>query len=268
MLRRLERLRDYFGCAFALGAEPRAVCSILWAQTKNIRVRLNLEAYNPQKTYSLQTVYGPLYFRDNFGDITNLVDLFYRQVYRVQTLTQEGAILDIGANIGLVAALYAFHNPDKSIYCFEPLAENAAMIKLNCPSAQVEPVAVGAREGRVKLQVDRDHVMASSVPCQWKTQETEFRVISLDEFAAAKRLKQVAVMKIDAEGMEVEILQGGPQTLNNTYQVVMETHGRSRHEKALQHLRQAGFYIGSERFMSTTGFVFASRRKDRQACVN
>ncbi|MGH2396606.1 MAG: FkbM family methyltransferase [bacterium] len=263
MLRPIDRLKDYILCALTLGTGPRAMCSILWRETKNIRVRLNLGAYSPKEVYSLQTIYGLLYFRDNFGDITNLVSLLYHQVYRLRGLSQEGVILDVGANIGLAAKWFAHHNPGRSIYCFEPLAANAALIRLNCPGAKVEQVAVGARRGRVKLRVDRDSVMASSISCRWETEEVEFDVISLDEFAGTRALEQVALMKIDAEGMEVEILRGCQETLRRTQQVVMETHSRSLHDDAIGHLRHAGFHIDSEQFGVTTGLLFASCPNER-----
>jgi len=263
MLQPIDRLKDYVLCALTLGIGPREMCAILWRETKNIRVRLKLGAYTPSKVYSLQTIYGPLYFRDNFGDITNLVNVLYHQVYRVRALSQKGVILDVGANIGVAAAWFAHHNPERAIYCFEPLAANAALIGLNCPGANVEQVAVGARRGRVKLRVDRDSVMASSIPCQWPTQEVEFDVISLDEFAEARGLEQVALLKIDAEGMEVEILQGCQETLKKTRQVVMETHSRRLHDETIEYLRRAEFRIDSEQLVGMTGLVFASGWKER-----
>ena len=92
MCQPISRLKDYIWCAFTLGTGPKAIGSILWRETKNIRVRLNLGRYRPHDVYSLETIYGPLYFRDNFGDITNLVSLFYHQVYRLRELSQQGAV--------------------------------------------------------------------------------------------------------------------------------------------------------------------------------
>lgn len=261
MLRSAERFKDYLGCAIALGTSPRETWSIFWKQTKNIRVRLRLGSYKPDKMYSLKTVYGPLFFRDNFGDITNLVDLFYRQEYRVREISEEGVILDIGANIGLAAAWFAHYNPGKMIYCFEPLGPNVQLIKLNCPDAQVVQVGVGARTDRVKLKVDQDNVMASQISCEWDTHEVEFDVITLDDFLKTRGVEQVSLMKIDVEGMEDEVLQGARQTLENTHQVVMETHSQTLHQKTIQHLQRTGFYVDSEHFNKSTGLLFASRQK-------
>ncbi|HWP43535.1 MAG TPA: FkbM family methyltransferase [Blastocatellia bacterium] len=258
MPQQIDRLKDYVQCAQALGSTPKDAFLIFWKETKNIRARLKMEPYRPDKVYTLQTIYGRFYFRDNFGDITNLVGLIHLNVYRVGRLEHEGVILDIGANIGLAAAWFAYHNPGRAIYCFEPLAENTALIRKNCPTAIIEEVAVGLGSGRVTLLVDRDSVMASSIPCNWDTHSREFDTVSLDEFARERAIKQVALMKIDVEGMELEVLRGGPRTLGLTHRVVMETHGRSLHDEAMSLLRSASFSIQSEQFDSKTGLVFAS----------
>ena len=265
MLQPIERLREYIDCARDLGGNPKEVCSILWRETKNLRVRLKLGTYHPNEVYSLKTIYGPLHFRDNFGDITNLAGLFHQNVYRSKALSEEGVILDVGANIGLAAAWFALHNPGRPIFCFEPLTENAALINRNCPAASVEQVAVGAQRGRVKLHVDRDSVMASSIPCRWETTDAEFEVISLDEFTRQRGIKSIALLKIDVEGMETEILKGSRETLNRTQRVAMETHGRSRHDETKRRLQEAGFNIDSEEFVGATGLVFASRAGNGKA---
>jgi FkbM family methyltransferase len=253
--------KDYILSAFALGRNPKERGMIFWKQTKNIRVMLRLSRHEPENIYSLRTIYGPLFFRDNFGDITNLKKLFYHREYRFTKLQDDGVILDIGANIGLAAAWFSYHNPEKTIYCFEPLAANALLIKLNCPDAKVEQVALGARSSRVKLGVDPDSVMASQIPCKWSTQEMEFNVISLDDFARSREVKRVALMKIDVEGMEEQVLQGGKETLKKTYRVVLETHGQSLHDMAIGFLRQADFHVDSEVFFNTTGLLFATNEQ-------
>ena len=259
MRRSFERIRDFVGTAVTLGTGPRAAAAILWHQTKNLRVRLRLARHRPQAIYTIETVYGRLHLRDNFGDVTNLAGLFFRQVYGVRQLDDPGFILDVGANIGLAATLFAHFNRDRTIYCFEPLLSNVALISRNCPGARIVPYAVGAAPGRVRLDVDADGVIASRIPCQWPTSPAEFDVISLDQFSAAEGVGEVALLKIDAEGMEDDILDGAVTTLRHTHLVVLETHGRARHHGVLRRLREQGYRIDRDVFEEGTGFVTASR---------
>ncbi|MBI3471045.1 MAG: FkbM family methyltransferase [Candidatus Solibacter usitatus] len=220
---------------------------------------MGLGRYYPRNVYSLRTRFGRLFFRDNFGDITNLVKVVCQGEYRVRQLPQRGAILDVGANIGMASVWFSRYNPGRPIHCFEPVPECAELIQSSCPSAEVHAVAVGARPGRIALQVDADHVIASCIPTQWKTHTEQFEVVTLDDFSRARGLDEVALLKIDAEGMEVEILQGARETLPRTAQVILETHGRERHDQTIALLRDAGFAIDSQQFAGSTGLVFASR---------
>src|SRR5690554_2657026 len=115
MMQNIRRFREYVLCAHRLGRNLSERWSVFWKLTKNFRVRLGLASYHPTTRYTLQTVYGPLHFRDNFGDVTNLISLYYRKVYRPGRLKQDGVVFDIGANIGLAAALFAYYNPGRRI---------------------------------------------------------------------------------------------------------------------------------------------------------
>ncbi len=256
----LVRLKDYLACALALGSGPADKLSMFWKQTKNVRVRAGLARHHPDEIYSLDTIYGRLHFRDNFGDITNLVPLLYQGEYRLRRLTQEGAILDAGANIGLAAVWFAHHNPDKTIYCFEPLASNIRMIRLNCPAARVEKVALGREVGTIQLRVDPSGVMASAIPCSWKTKENRFDMRPLDDFCAENRVEKVALLKMDVEGMEMDVLTGAPKTLALTHQVVLETHSDLLHRQVMALLQEAGFGIDLDRFYESTGLLIATRK--------
>jgi FkbM family methyltransferase len=255
----IQQISNYLRSSLALGLTPKSKWDILWKQAKNLRVQLRLGSHRPDQVYSLRTIYGTLYFRDNFGDITNLLNIFFHRTYKVEKVHHQGVILDIGANIGLAAAWFSHHNPEKTLYCFEPLAANSRMVGLNCPSANIQQVALGAGVGKVNLQVDRYDVMASTISCPWETRDMEFDVVSLDDFIEGRRVERVALMKIDVEGMELEVLQGARETLKKTFQVVMETHGKERHETAKSALNDAGFYLDSEEFDGKTGMLFASR---------
>ena len=255
----LRKLKEFSLCALALGRTPREKWEIFSRQTKNVRARLGLACYHPELIYALPTRYGTLFLRDNFGDVTNLPDLFYHNVYRLGRLEEEGVILDIGANIGLFAAWAALHNPGRRIYCFEPLASNLPLIRRNCPTAIVHRVALGRDRATVKLRVDNHGIMASRIPTAWPSREEEFEMMSLDEFVQENAIEDIAFMKIDAEGMELEILDGGRETLGKTCRVAMETHGREVHRECLRRLADARLAVEAEEFSGTTGLVFASR---------
>ncbi len=257
----LSKLVDFVLCANALGRTFGEKWEILWRQTKNFRVRLGLARYHPDIIYELPTKYGTLFLRDNFGDVTNLPPLFYRNVYRYHGNPEEGAILDIGANIGLFSAWAAFHNPEKRIYCFEPLASNARLIPLNCPAAVVFCKGLGRDCGSVKVRVDGQGIMASSIATRWPTGEQAIEVVPLDELIGQLGVDQIAFMKLDAEGMEVSILEGAGDTLRRTHRLAMESHSPELHRQSLRLLREAGFELENEKFTGSTGLVFASRRR-------
>lgn len=164
----IRRLVDFVGCAGKLGAAPGDQLRILWRLTKNLRVRAGLGRHHPAEVYSIHTRHGHLFLRDNFGDITNVVTLIYHDAYRARRLPSPGVILDAGANIGLAAAWLGWHNPDLAVYCFEPIPESAQLIRRNCPRAVVINKALGDRAGNVRLRVDTDNVIASSIETAWR----------------------------------------------------------------------------------------------------
>jgi FkbM family methyltransferase len=255
----LGKLVEFWRCAFEVGADTRAALGIFWRETKNVRARFGLAHHHPDRVYSVRTRAGALWFRDNFGDITNLPNLFHRAVYRPPRAPGDGVILDVGANIGLAAAWFAREYPGRPIHCFEPLEENARLLRLNCPGAVVRTVAVGRAPGQVELSVDRDAVMASTIPWQRAVARRTLEVTTLDDYLETQHIGNVALLKVDTEGMELDVLDGAVRTLGRTGIVTMETHGHERHDGTLARLRTAGLTIDRAEFDGHTGVVFASR---------
>lgn len=254
-----ERLREFVACAWGLGTTPADRYDLLWRQTKNLRARVRLARHHPDHIFQVRTRYGLIHLRDNFGDVTNLPGLLHQNEYRIGKFSGGGVVLDVGANIGLVAALVAWHNPATPIHCFEPLPGNVKMIGLNCPSARIEHACVGRAPATIRLRVDRDGVMATSIATAWETSECEFPVITLEGYVAAHGIRAVEFLKIDTEGMEIEVLEGARTVLPMTARVAMETHSADLHRESLARLRAAGLTIEEEDFDGATGFVFAAR---------
>lgn len=256
----VSRLLDYARCAHDLGTSPRAQLEIFWRLTKNARARAGLARHHTDVVYPLNTRYGTIYLRDNWGDITNIVGLLHRGVYRVQGIAGEGVVIDAGANIGLFAAWVRAHDPSRRIICFEPIPGCADLIERNCPGATVVRVALDRGSGSASLRVDSDGVIASSIPTRWHTAERVFPTTSLDEYLDANGVGPIAFMKIDVEGMELNVLDGGAAALRRTRQVAMETHGEANHAASQERLRRAGLTIDAAPFSGWTGMVYASRR--------
>jgi FkbM family methyltransferase len=253
------KVAAFVGCAWSLGPDAGARVSLLWRQTKNLRVRLGLARHHPNERFTVRTRFGPLHFRDNFGDITNLTKLLYGREYALPRPPADGAVLDVGSNIGMAAVWFRSQLPGRPIHCFEPLVENTRMTALNCPEAAVHRVAVGAGPGTLSLDVDEDAVMASSIPWDHSAERRDVPVIALDDHVRAHGIERIAVLKIDAEGMELDVLRGAAETLRRTHQIVLETHGRARHDATVAALREAGFTVSRERFGAGTGLVFGAR---------
>lgn len=258
----MSKAATFLRTALALGRTPSEQAAILWRLSKNVRVRAGMTRYEPGAVFGLQTRYGTIWLRDNFGDVTNLPGLMVDNEYRVTRLDGEGVVYDVGANIGLFSRWILTHNPGRAVHAFEPLPGNAGIARMNNPDATVNQVGVGRAPGRVTLGVDAQGIMATSIEQQWDTAAgaTEFEVITLDDYTAKRGIERIAFMKIDTEGMELDVLDGARETLRRTARVAMETHGEERHAGSKQRLIAAGLTIDDETRYGGTGNLFASRR--------
>ena len=255
----MGKLSTFVRTANLLGPGLAGRARVLWRLSKNVRVRAGLASYHPERVEPLATVYGNAYLRDNFGDVTNLSGLWVDNVYGVTEVEGDGCILDVGANIGLFAAWVHRHNPERALFCFEPLPANAELVRRNCPEATVLEYGLGRETSKIAVNVDDHGMMASHVEQPWETRESFIEVKPLDEVAEDLGIGEVALLKMDTEGAEIDVLEGGRQTLARVARVVMETHSTELHQESIDRLEGAGIGVDREFFDGHTGFVYARR---------
>jgi len=109
------------------------------------------------------------------------------------------------------------------------------------------------------MHVDLQGSIASRIGTRWDTTDSEFEVIPLDSYVRAKGITEVALLKVDVEGMEMDVLDGAHETLAMTRRVAIETHGREQHEGVLNRLRAAGFATEQVVREGATGMIRAMR---------
>ena len=141
-------------------------------------------------------------------------------------LVGEGDVLDIGANIGYTACLFAAAlKPGRRVYAFEPdavtFATLAEVVRRKGLEDRIAPVnaAVGAAEGTVEFWHNQDHAADHRVATQhFKSAHTAAGVtrvpmVSVDGFVAARAIENVTFIKIDVQGFEPAVCEGMTRTL-------------------------------------------------------
>lgn len=85
--------------------------------------------------------------------------------------------------------------------------------------------------------------------------------MKLDTYADQDGVKEAVLLKVETEGMEVDVLDGASSVLTWMHQVASETHGEARHQTSLDRLKDAGFRIEAEERKGRTGMIWASRHE-------
>lgn len=124
---------------------------------------------------------------------------------------------DIGANIGLWTLLMSrLVSPGGSVVAFEPVPTPAARLRDNlslsrAQSVTVEEVALGCTSGTARIFVPGggDFGAASLAPESESDWPVDVALIRLDDYWAESGAPMVDFVKIDAEGSEPRILEGG-----------------------------------------------------------
>lgn len=172
-------------------------------------------------------------FRDfsNWGITTN-IDF----KASVEACKGKKCIIDIGAHIGLVSLpMSRSAAPDGKVYSFEPADPDRFYFSENVRLSGIKNIEIAdclvgktCKEGVLFYQ-QKDESGVSSVVIMNKHPERYMksykRQISIDAFCKEKGISP-EIIKIDAEGNELDILEGATDTLKNCKPVIfMSMHG-------------------------------------------
>ena len=159
-------------------------------------------------------------------------DPFHTLIERRPEVIGDGNVLDIGANIGYTACLFARAiKPGRAVYAFEPdqatfrtLTDTIQRRRLGNAVVAVN-AAVGDADGTLEFWHNQDHAADHRVATEHfkestgKTggldgsQVTRVNVVSVDSFVELRRIDAVSFIKIDVQGFEPAVCQGMERTL-------------------------------------------------------
>lgn len=207
-------------------------------------------------------------------------EIFEQQVYLRHGISLEAGacVVDVGANIGLFTLYVQSRSPHARIYAFEPAPPLFELLRWNtrlyAPEATVFNYGLADTEKSANLTFYPAASLESSYhpesqaaqPFAWElaspqllsqlppgiaeaileerhrseTFTTSLRPLSA--FLNEQAMTQIDLLKIDAEGSEVEILNG----IHHSHwaairQIVIEVHGEHRLNDSLRQLEQQGY---------------------------
>lgn len=149
----------------------------------------------------------------------------------------EPVIFDVGANIGTWTTLMASWFLDGKIHAFEPQHQVFQMLCGNCAlnnlfNVHAHNIALSHTSGSMRVaqpdySVPQDFGKFSLMHQQRLSTTTESMIIqveTLDSMVQKHELSRVDLIKIDAEGMDVEVLQGATETLQRWHPHIFLEH--------------------------------------------
>jgi FkbM family methyltransferase len=154
-------------------------------------------------------------------------DPFWALAKRHPELFAGGDVLDIGANIGYTACVFAKAvKPSAKVYAFEPdlasfstLGEIIRRKKL-AGIVEIFNQAAGSADGTLCFWHNEEHSADHRVVTeQFKNSRpagekiTTVAVTSVDNFVAARQLQSISFIKVDVQGYEMAVCEGMRQTI-------------------------------------------------------
>ncbi len=206
----------------------------------------------------------------NDADHSVFDEIFIEREYRqLEPLIKnaKGAIIDVGAHIGMFSIFCRLLNKAVPIFAFEPEQENysrmQANLKLNHLNVTTKNQAVSDQIGMREIYLHPDSHNHSLYPLTEK--KTKINSTTLEKIFQKFAIDHCDLLKLDCEGAEFIILPTLPdhifKRINNIYLEYHE-YDQSMDKKIIHNLLQRhGFKIQNKPspYQSDLGFIFASK---------
>jgi FkbM family methyltransferase len=151
----------------------------------------------------------------------------------LKSVLRDGEVfLDIGANLGWYSLVLGRHCPNSRVYAFEPIPSTVEMFERNIRLNRLENIEILRmglfnQEDELNFLFAPDVSGATSLKLAGQTrghasiQNVVCRTTTLDAFCVSRNIVP-ALLKIDVEGAELMVVQGGERILEATPIILME----------------------------------------------
>jgi FkbM family methyltransferase len=127
-------------------------------------------------------------------------------------------VFDVGAAVGDTAATFLKNFPRAIVYCFEPLPESFATLRKSVAGfgerARCFNFALSDKDGNVEFYKQFNHDASSFValPTDGAGTAIKVRTRRLDDVVKELGIAKIDFMKVDVQGWEKEVIEGGRAT--------------------------------------------------------
>ena len=141
-------------------------------------------------------------------------------------------VIDIGANKGGAARGFLGFFPNAKIYCIEPIPKLCRRLeewaRVQGLAVEVLQVALSCERSEQSLYVDKRNDIWSTLlrPSPEKSSQydqIQVHVDTLDNVASELALAGDVLVKIDTEGLDLQVIRGGEATLRRSTAVIVES---------------------------------------------
>ncbi len=186
-------------------------------------------------------------------------DKIYEKIFKIK---KGDNVIDIGANVG-VFTLNAAEKVGKKgcIVAVEPEPNNVLFLRKNVKNKKnviIIPKAVGNSKKTIKLYISKfpdEH----SIKHNYGYGYVKVKITTLDNIVSTLKLKDINFLKVDTEGSELDVLNGGINTLKNYKpNLVIEYHSRNDKIKLIKFLEKIKYNIKTIKLNKNMGIIHAS----------
>ncbi len=159
-------------------------------------------------------------------DISDMVDWYIYFDFKdpvlpflISNLSEDSVMIDVGTNIGFVSLSCAKHLTHGRVYGFEPSTYNYQKcmknISLNSVSnVEINQIGLGKTPSVLSLRSnDQSNHGMSHIDLLEQGDTEKITINTLDNFALSHGLTKMDLLKIDVEGFELQVLQGGTKSI-------------------------------------------------------
>jgi 2-O-methyltransferase len=159
-------------------------------------------------------------------------------------------IIDVGGANGGTATYFAAAFPGHKVVCVEPNARMLPSLKkveAENPNIIVKRMALASRSGEATLhvtandlssslnEIDFDELKKNPDDLQARLHEDQQITVQVSSLDEEFKDAHVLLIKLDTQGTEADILQGGPETLKRTRFVLVEMNNHDLYKNTCQY---------------------------------